>query len=494
MLFSTDTPESVGISSSRILSFIEDMEQKQVPMHSLLLYVKDKLVVEGYYAPYKRETLHRTFSISKSVTALAIGILISDGKLSLSDSLISYFPEKLPAHPHPWITEMTIRDLLMMRTCHAATTYKGADDWVGSFFQTTPTHKPGSIFHYDTSAAHVLAALVEKLSGMSLLSFLKQRIPELSLSADSYMLTDPNGVSMGGSGLVATPTDMLKIGYLLLHKGKTNGRQIITEAFLNEATSCLTETRVTGPIPSEACGYGYMIWINEKGGYVCYGMGGQFIMVFPDKEMIFVTTADTQGIAGGNQLIYDSFYKNIYDTMLPCDLAGEKANEDYLKLQKKLQELAIAPISPFSVNKKWADPEVCSAYVNNKSYRVHQLSLDTGDMKASVVSGFTRFSFHFGSDGENILSFVKDQQEYQLTFGFDKLSTGTFPIYNLFYAASGAWLDSHTLYIRFHIIDKYVGSVHMQFYFGENDLTIYMKKIEESCFLEFNGHLYAISE
>jgi CubicO group peptidase (beta-lactamase class C family) len=492
MTFDVSYPESVGIARQDILDFIDELEQKHVPMHSFLLYSGGRIAAEGYYTPYTKDSLHRMFSISKSFTAVAIGILEADGQLSLSDPVIRYFPDKVPADVHPWIAEMTIEHLLMMRTCHASTTYKNAAaDWVGTFFTTPPTHKPGTIFHYDTSAAHVLAALVERLTKMPMLDFLKERLTELSLSQESYMLTDPDGVSMGGTGLVATTRDLLKFGCLLLSNGNINGKQLVPAAFILRATSCLTETIVTAPLPSEACGYGYMIWKNERDGYVCYGMGGQLLMVFPEKKTIFITTADTQGIAGGNQVIYDAFYRRIYHNLgsnAPSTESGNESTDAQRMFQKRLSELAIAPLSPYMDRKKWDVLTACADWEGAQTYRI------TAPSGSEIVSVFTYFSFLFDKNGSGTIRFGLDQKDCELRFGVGKMETGIFPVYDLAYAASGAWLDEHTLYVRFHIIDRYVGSVHMQFYFGDNDVTIFMKKVEESCFWEFNGHFYGIKE
>lgn len=489
MDFKKASPESKGIPSQHIFQFLDDLEKKHIPMHSFLLLKEDVLLAEGYYSPYKKETLHRMFSISKSFTAIAVGILASEGKLSLSDPIINYFPEKVPKDVHPWIAELTIQNMLMMRTCHASTTYKrtGAD-WVGSFFTTPPTHKSGTIFHYDTSAAHVLCALVERLSGMKLLDFLKDRLSVLDFSKDSYMLSDPEGISMGGSGLVATSMDVLKFGYLLLKEGNINGKQLIPASFMKEATSCLTETAATGPIPSESCGYGYMIWQSEKGGYVLYGMGGQLVAVFPEEQLIFVTTADTQGISGGNQLIYDAFYTDIYEPLRhkrDFTFSSEAAST----LQEKLQNLSLSPLSCFVAGKEWKLFSPIMDKIQKKTFHIIDPSLKSAN-QGQNVSVFNDFTFIFDKNEEAKLAFTLNGTSYHLSFAFGRLSEGIFPIYDLKYASSGVWLDENTLYLRFHIIDKYTGSVHMQFFFGENDLTVYMKKNEESCFEEFNGHFY----
>lgn len=488
----TNEPETFHIASSNILSFLNELENKHIPMHSFMLYCKDSILAEGYYAPYKKDSLHRMFSISKSFTAIAIGLLEAEGTITLSDPIIKYFPDKLPTHVHPWIAELTIEQMLMMRTCHASTTYKGhTNDWTGSFFTTTPTHKPGTIFHYDTSSAHVLCDLVERLTKMPMLDYIKMKLPELSFSKESYMIKDPDGVSLGGSGLVATTEDLLKFGLLLLKEGNIDGKQLVPSSYIRRATSCLTQTFVTGPLPSESCGYGYMIWRTEKNGFVCYGMGGQFIIVCPKEELILITTADTQGIAGGNQIIYDSFYKNILTPY--CDASycidTHDSGAQRAQLLAKLSTLRILPVLSFDEGNHFALTSPKAVQMNGKTFFVVN-DIDNLSKSAQNVSGFNYFSFDFTDTTKAHLSFGLNGQSHQLTFGFHELALGQFPIYDLSYAANAVWLDENTLYIRFHIIDEYLGSVHMQFYFGDTDVTVYMKKIEESCFQEFNGHFY----
>ena len=178
LTFLKDSPENVGIKSTCITNCLERLDRQGIPMHSFLLLRHNKLVAEGYYAPYTPDKLHRMFSISKSFTSIAIGLLADEGKISLNDPIVQYFPEKLPENLHPWIAQMTIRDMLMMRTCHAATTYKFdmQKDWVESFFTVPPTHPSGKLFHYDTSSPHTLCALVEKLTGEDMLTYIKRSL------------------------------------------------------------------------------------------------------------------------------------------------------------------------------------------------------------------------------------------------------------------------------------------------------------------------------
>lgn len=476
LTFKKALPEETGIPSGSMIQFIKRLETHQIPMHSLLLLHHDKLIFEGYYAPLKAESLHRMFSISKSFTAVGIGLLAEEGKLCLDDRIASYFPEKLPEKVHPWVASMTIRDMLMMRSCHAATTYKAnpGKDWVESFFSTPPTHPAGRIFHYDTSSAHTLCALVEKLSGMSLLDYIKKKLDILGFSESSYMLKDPFGVSMGGSGLVATSLDLMKFGYFIAHRGYVCHRQLLSPSFIEMAISCLSANSVTAPIPEEAHGYGMQFWRNGKNGFTCYGMGGQLIIVLPEYDLICVTTADTQGIGGGNQQIYDALYEeilpNIGQKTFLCPKNAQKLNETISTLKIKPLTSYLAPEAACHINGQ-------TFYVQNENTKFASLTLHLKKIPDSQTS--------IGN-----LSFIYSKKEYSFTFGIGFMETGFFPIYNLYYAASGAWLTDGTLHIKVHIIDSYVGSIHFQFSFGHNDLVLFMRKQEESLFQEFTGHLY----
>lgn len=467
------TPEAVGIPSGCILNFLTRLDQYGIPMHSVLLCRHGKLAAEGYYAPYRANTLHRMFSISKSFTSIAIGFLADEGKLSLDDPIVTYFPDKVPSGVHPWIASMTIRDMLMMRTCHASTTYKVnmKEDWVESFFTVPPTHPAGKLFHYDTSSAHTLAALVERLSGMPMLDYLKEKLASLGFSKESYMLTDPFGVSMGGSGLVATPMDLLKFGCFISGEGYVDGKQLLSADYIRTAVSNLSDTRVTAPVRSEACGYGYQFWRNEKGGYVCYGMGGQLIIFLPQYDFICVTTADTQGIGGGNQFIYDALYEEILPFMASDALQEDK--KTHTELLSLLENLTIRPLAS-NIH------PLQEASISGKHFQLSENPMGFSTLSLSFDVAASTGTLHFTLHGDDCT----------LTFGMGHLETGIFPVYSMRYAASGMWQNDTTLYLKFHIIDSFVGSVHFQFSFGKDDVTVFLKKQEESLFQEFQGHLY----
>lgn len=295
-------PADVGVSQKATDKLLSYIEEKDIPVNSLLIMKDDRLILEKYYDSFNPESLQRMYSITKSLTGIAVSILIDKGLVSYDEPITTYFPEYTTANTHPWVKATTIRNMLMMRTCHSSTTYKVnfESDWVESFFTVTPTHEPGTVFHYDTSSAHVLCRLVEKLSGKKMLDFLRENVLDhLDFSRDSYIEEDPFGVSMGGTGLMATPLDIMKILYLVDNNGSivcSDGkiRNLINADYLRKAGSVLTETNGAGIVPFEVCGYGMQMWIHDMGGILMYGMNGQLALNVPSVKLSVVITADAR--------------------------------------------------------------------------------------------------------------------------------------------------------------------------------------------------------
>ena len=536
----TTFPEAKGISASCIIDTLSEIDIRGISMHSFLLCKDDCLVAEGYYAPVKKDDLHRMFSVTKSFVSIAIGLLQEEGRLSLDDSIVKFFPEYVPntSETHPWLLATTIRDMLSMRSCHASTTYdkfSSKTDWVKSFFTVAPTHKPGTVFHYDTSATHTLCALVEKLTNMKMLDYLRNKVlNEIGFSKEAYCLTDGFGVSMGGSGLMATSRDLMCFALLILHNGNLNGKQYISADYIKEATSFQTATCVTGPVPSESQGYGLQFWIGEHNSIVCYGMGGQLAILLPEYNTAIVTTADTQGYQGGNQVIYDAIFRHILPELEKKQSPWTPSDEEKLAFEQFMSKLAMRPLNHNkSAFEAW----------NNKSENVNDINTSFLTNFGSIMSSFEgtyvikkAFDAAKALDKNIINETIWDEISFEMSesmapsctgkvslkchvfssimdstldspvtfeFGFGALKEGTLnmtthmgnradepvPV-SMRYAASAEWLSENMLYIRVHLLDTSVGSIHIQAAFGESDVTIFLRKQEETLFGEFSGHLY----
>ncbi len=474
-------PSEVGIPLGAIHQLLQQLEKNNIPMHAVLMMRHGKLIFEHYYAPYEKNMLHRMFSICKSLNALAIGLLEQEGKLQLDDKIMTYFPEKVPANVHPYIATMTIRDMLMMRTCHTSTTYKyDLDlDWVESFFTVPPTHQPGHIFRYDTSAAHVLCCLVERISGENMLDYLKKRVlREIGWSEESYVLLNQFNELQGGSGLMCTPMDLLLLGQLLLQHGMWNGKQLLPRDFVDIATSNLTPTYVTGPATGELPGYGYQIWYGEHDNFVLYGLGGQFVICMPQYDLVFVTCANTQGLPGANRVIFDA----LYDTILPMLNAPSvsfdtdaAANIALTRLNPHIK--ALSEIYP-AIDAR----DSCQAEIANKTYKI-----------SKNPNGFDDFCIAF-HEGNHIgtLRYRLNGTLCTLDFGLDKCILGQFPIYDHLYAASGCFISANCFLIKCHLLDTSVGHILIELSFKEEKIQIAMRKLEETMFNEYDCYLQGI--
>jgi CubicO group peptidase (beta-lactamase class C family) len=461
MTFTRQSPESVGLSSAKIYAFIASLEKANIPMHSLLIYRHGTLVTEGYYAPYTAESLHRLFSVTKSFVSVAIGELIGSGQIQLSDPVCHYFEDYNRPDIHPYIQTMTIEHLLKMETCHRSTTYKHdmTDHWVKSFFLTPPSHRPGSHFNYDTSASHTLAALVRRLTGKNVLDYLRETfLKDSHFSPEAYILNDPFGESMGGSGLMARPIDLLIFAQKVMAERSHN-------PYLFSATSNLTDTLIKGATLEEQQGYGYQFWQIRHGGYACYGMGGQYALCYPDQDLIIVTTADTQGLKEGNSIIFNAVNEHILNSISRQPLCED--SQSYQQLQDKLKNLSIARPSE----------------IINKSYQCH-FTLEPN------ASSFKQVSVAFDAkENQGFLIFYQDHQDFKIPFGFDRGIFSTFSGYDQRCFSYGSWIRSNRLHIKTHLIDECIGSIdfHLTFH-DESHLSIFIKKIEETLFHEFNGY------
>lgn len=424
----------------------------EIPVHALLVSQNGSLLWESYRPPYDAGKLHRMFSVTKSYCSLAVGSMAAEGLLSLDDPVIRYFPEYLPAgkSPHPYLEHMTIRHMLKMETCHSSTTYKQHPEknWVESFFTTPPTHKSGQIFLYDTSSSHTLAALVKKLTGLGVLDYLRRRfLNSIGFSEDAYIISDPFGSEMGGSGLMARPEDLLITAHYIMDQIK-NGSGPYAD-YLREATAFQTPTLHSGQTLDEQQGYGYQFW-NIRNGFAMYGMGGQYVLFYPRYDLIVVTTADSQNIKGGNQKMLDEIRKSV---------------------QKYTQaDFDLTHPSPFCH----------SAYENfvpvfHKNYVLNPSK-----------SGFVRLSLQTDPT-EGILTLVSPAYTYKIPFGLKEIKTAQIAHYNEPIASRGYWIGPDSLFIRTQIIGECVGSLTFMLRLRTDGLTLWMKKVEESCFNEFDG-------
>lgn len=295
------TPEREGISSRRILSFLRDAQQHPtINPHTLLVLRHGKVISECSFAPFSGDTWHVTHSMCKGVTALAVGMLLDDGKLSLDDRISELFPGRLSLISNPVsylrMKNITVRQLLTMSS---GVTYSEAgaltsEDWVKGFLDSGVRFEPGTEFAYNSMNSYLLSVIVREKTGVSLAHFLKARLFAPLGIRRFYWEKCPKGIEKGGWGLYLYPEDMAKIGQLLLQDGVWNGRRLISHNYLRE----MTRKQIDTPPEMGEQGYGFHTWMGMRpGSYLFNGILGQNLIMLPDLEMVIVTT-------GGNDCLF----------------------------------------------------------------------------------------------------------------------------------------------------------------------------------------------
>ncbi len=450
-------PEKQGLDSLYIKNFITKLEKNQVNIHSLIIMLNNHIITEGYYSPIKPDTLQRMFSITKSFVSIAVGILADKGKIGLDDKIVNYFPDKLPKNPSNEIMKLTIRNMLKMSAIYEKTTFNEENDidWVKTFFTTAASHNQGTFFAYDSSAAHILAALVEKVTGQSLIDFLRDCfLDKIGFSKEAYIIKDPNGFSMGGSGLMAYTLDIAAFAYAVINKGVINGETVIPKWYLDEATKIQIDTRVHAQSLEESYGYGYYFWICRDNCFACYGLAGQIILFAPNKKLVLITTADTQLYKEETQKIYDIFFDEIYDNISSLPLMENEKR--YMELNKKIKNLELITVKG---NKS---SEILS-FMNDKFYVLSENILQIEKIKLLIDNDEGKFLF------------IQNNKIHTIYFGINKNKTETLPLIKYKYAASGAWIDKNIFFIKLNIIDEEICIKQIQLCFNELNVTFILK-------------------
>lgn len=331
------TPYAEGIDARGVLDFIDSVERSNVELHSLMIVRHGKVIAEGWWNPYKPDYKHIMYSVSKTLTSMAIGMAIAEGRLSIDDKVISFFPDDLPDTVSANLAAMTVKNLLTMTAGQdpPASIKSDSQNWVRAFLAAPVVDKPGSRFVYNSSATYMVSAIFHKVMGQRVFDYLKDRIFDPLSITDIDSEVDPMGIDVGGWGMRIRTEDMAKIGQLLLQKGRWNGKQLIPEQWIAEASAAqvLPDASIE---PSErddwSLGYGYQIWRSMYNSYRADGAHGQYILVMPDKGVVIIMTAAHNDI----KLIWEFLYPAIRDTAL---IPNKAVTEE---LNKKLASLELA--------------------------------------------------------------------------------------------------------------------------------------------------------
>jgi hypothetical protein len=375
--------------------------------------------------------------VSKSFTATGIALAAQEGLLGLHDRVLSHFAELAPAEPAAQMKEMRIRDLLRMSSGHQndANPVIKADAsgaWVRAFLATEVENKPGTRWVYNSACSYVLSAIVQKVSGASLAEFLRPRLFEPLGIEPPLWGASPEGVSLGDGGITLRTEDLAKFGLLYLQRGSWNGRRILSERWVEEATSLQTSTG-GDPDGNWDAGYGYQFWRNKAAGYRADGAFGQFCFVLPEHDAVLAVTSGTGDMGG----VMDA----VWEHLLPA--LGERERPDdpstRARLTSKLESLAL-PCQSGAPSRPTADEVSGRKYVlDDNEMGLRSVVLDLSEPEPTL-----RLE---DADGAHVIRcgvgrWLRGKTGYQkrISNAFDHPAQGV--------AASCGWIDEQTFVAR----------------------------------------------
>lgn len=322
------TPEAQGISSQAILDFVEAADKNVNTMHSFMIVRHGHVIAEGWWKPEAADKPHILNSVSKSFNATAVALAIQEGKLSLDDPILKFFPSEAPADPSENLKAMKVRDLLSMSGGHDTEPRSvGGGPSVKQFLAHPVVHQPGTHFQYNTMGSYTLSAIVTRVTGQTTLEYLKPRLFEPLGIENPRWDASPEGNSLGGSGLWLRTEDIVKLGQLYLQKGEWNGKQLIPRDWVEQATAkqIANENESHAKIgPDWKEGYGFQFWRCRHNAYRGDGAAGQFVVVIPDQDVAIAITADTGNMQGELDAIWDDLLPAFHGKALPDDGAGQE--------------------------------------------------------------------------------------------------------------------------------------------------------------------------
>ena len=327
-----DSPESLGVSSSGLLSLLEAAGAKNLELHSFLLLRHGKVAAEGWWRPYGPEHPHMLFSLSKSFTATAAGLAIGEGLLSLDDPVLSFFPEDAPVEAGGNLGAMRVRHLLTMTTGHAEDTLGSAfgradGNWARAFLEQPVEHAPGTHFVYNSGATYMVSAILQKVTGKTLLDYLQPRLFGPLGIGDASWESCPRGVNVGGWGLSIRTEDIARFGQLYLQNGVWEGERLLPEVWVEEATTARVPNGDPATGGDWSQGYGYQFWRSRYGAYRGDGAFGQFCVVLPEQDAVLAITAGTSDMQG----VLNSVWEHLLPAFAPGTLPEDASARDALR-------------------------------------------------------------------------------------------------------------------------------------------------------------------
>jgi CubicO group peptidase (beta-lactamase class C family) len=443
------TPEQQGIDSAQLAEGVRSIQEKHLAIDSLMIIRNGYMVLDAYYSPYDGSFPHDFASVTKSVMTTLIGIAVDQGKLQLNQKVVSFFPNRSIANLDERKESMTILDLVSMRNGMASGCFKGDEptldamratpDWVQDALDRKMVDKPGSSFCYDSPGMHLLSAILQETTGMTAHEFAQKYLFEPLGIRDVVWLSDPQGYTHGWGDLHMKPEDAAKLGYLWLHDGVWDGRQIVSSSWVS--SSVQAHSRMVG----NEYGYGYGWWVTAFD-YYAMGRGGQYIHVMPSKNTVVVITA------GGSD------FNQVLPFLLKVLLGSGKELTANPSAQAQLAAAVSAVSHGSNIHPSSTLPEN-ARLISGKTFTC-----------ASNPVGVTGLRLDFNDPREAEMSLQMNGQDILWPVGLD----GKYRMATDGQATSGFWQDDQTFVLN--IFD--VGQLTRKLIFSESNLEVSIPEVQ----------------
>ena len=432
------------------------------------------------------------YSISKSFVGIAVGFLEQDGLIKLSDKIIDYFDEEITKNACKNVKNQTIKNMLMMSTGFPATSAwwfgKKVSDRLKDYFDSSAqggiSRVPGTTFEYDSAGSFVLGALVENITGKPLMDYLREKLfDKIGVSNEAYCLKCPGGHSWGDSGVLCTARDLAKMILFAMNMGEWNGEQILSKEYLKAATSNLIDSN-GGSFSPCSYGYGYQIWRTRDNSFFFNGMGAQYAIAVPDKDIVFVINSDNQGLGSvaSQSVIINTFFEEIVNNSVDAPLGEDKKAHDGLIDYSRGLKL-------FSL--KDSIETECQNKISGKVFKMNPNPMGITEIKL-IFEGNTNILQYKNEQGDKKLYFSLNKNTFGLfpQEGYSDLTGGMYAPGNYYKcAASAKWTHENSLSILVQIIDKYFGRLYIRISFpNDNTITVNMDKVAEAFLEEYIGY------
>jgi CubicO group peptidase (beta-lactamase class C family) len=304
------------------------------------------------------------YSLSKSFTSTAIGLAVAEGRLTVDDPALKFFPDDAPANPSANLQAMCVRHLLAMNTGHEEDTTQRVfwgrsnlptennteSNWPRAFLRLSVERKPGSWFVYNTAATYMLSAIITQLTGETLLDYLRPRLFDPLGIENPTWESDPRGINLGGTGLHIKLEDIARFGQMYLQGGVWEGRQVVPAAWVAEATAAHSDNSNTQSTPDWSVGYGYQFWRCRHNAYRGDGAFGQYCIVMPEQDAVLAMISGVRDM----QVVLDKVWAHLLPAIEPQPLPADPAGHNVLRTRLANLTLPLASGVPAPAAAQWS--------------------------------------------------------------------------------------------------------------------------------------------